>query len=56
MGMGGFALTRRVVAFVEFRAADVVRDERDRVAGFLVGLRAVAMPSTVRAVTHTAPD
>lgn len=52
--------TRRVVAFVELFAADVVRDTLDRGVGFLAGrfagLRAVAMPSTVRSRTHTAPD
>ena len=56
MGVGAFALTFRVVARVEFLALDDARVEVARVAGRRVDLRAVAMPSTVRATGHTPPD
>lgn len=56
MGVGTLAVTLRVVDRVEFFAADDVRDEVDRDAGRRVDLRAVAMPSTVRAHTHNPSD
>jgi hypothetical protein len=56
MGVGAFAFTRLVVVRVEFLALDDARAEVARVAGRRVDLRAVAMPSTVRARTHTPPD
>jgi hypothetical protein len=56
MGVGAFAFTRLVVVRVEFLALDDARAEVARVAGRRVDLRAVAMPSTVRARTLAPPD